>query len=55
MDDVVQFRRLLGTVDPNLLTHADRAALLDLVYRALEVKSSGGGGSPSLPSASSVA
>ena len=44
VDDIGQFRRLLASIDPQLLTHADRAALIDLIERALAVKSFGGGG-----------
>ena len=44
MDTLGQFRTLVAEVDPKLLTHADRAALIDLIERALEVKVQGGGG-----------
>lgn len=40
---VMQLRELLPLIKPELLAHADRAALLDLYLRAIEVKTSGGG------------
>ena len=43
MDDIDRFRGLLASIDPELLTHADRTALIDLIERALEVKVQGGG------------
>jgi hypothetical protein len=36
MEPIEQFRSLLRLLDPAELTHADRAALLDLIERAFD-------------------
>ena len=55
MDTNSQFRALIPDVEPEKLTHADRAALLNLLERAFAAKSSEGGGLLLCPSVPDVA
>ena len=44
VDLVKQLRSVLSLVDPALLTHADRCALLGLAHSSYEARIAGGGG-----------
>jgi len=43
VESVRQLRVAMESVDPALLTHDDRAALLELVARSYDAKTAGGG------------